>query len=408
MVYTLGIWGGPQMPWKECRPMDERLRFIARLLEGEKMAPLCREFGISRVTGYKIFNRYKECGLDALNDRSRRPYRQANKLPFQIERSILGIKREHPSWGAPKIRDKLIRQYPMVKPPAISTVHAVLDRNGLVKRRKRRRHKAEGTTLVAAHAPNGLWCADYKGEFMLGNKQYCYPLTITDYRSRYLLACEGLKSTRSELAFSVFEEAFKEYGLPNAIRTDNGGPFASANALFGLSRLSVWWLRLSIQLQRIKPGNPQQNGRHERMHLTLKKEATKPASFNFLQQQERFDRFVKVYNNERPHQALGGAYPGEVYTPSARVYEPPPPPDYPFHDRTVSVTRCGRICFAKRKINLSTAFAGQTVGIREVADQIWVVSFMHYDLGFFDNEKGRVEPARNPFTPDNVLTMSPE
>jgi transposase InsO family protein len=396
------------MPWKECRPMDERLRFIARLLEGEKMAPLCREFGISRVTGYKIFNRYKECGLDALNDRSRRPYRQANKLPFQIERSILGIKREHPSWGAPKIRDKLIRQYPMVKPPAISTVHAVLDRNGLVKRRKRRRHKAEGTTLVAAHAPNGLWCADYKGEFMLGNKQYCYPLTITDYRSRYLLACEGLKSTRSELAFSVFEEAFKEYGLPNAIRTDNGGPFASANALFGLSRLSVWWLRLGIQLQRIKPGNPQQNGRHERMHLTLKKEATKPASFNSLQQQERFDRFVKVYNNERPHQALGGAYPGEVYTPSARVYEPPPPPDYPFHDRTVSVTRCGRICFAKRKINLSTAFAGQTVGIREVADQIWVVSFMHYDLGFFDNEKGRVEPARNPFTPDNVLTMSPE
>ena len=303
------------MPWKECRPMDERLRFIARLLEGEKMAPLCREFGISRVTGYKIFNRYKECGLDALNDRSRRPYRQANKLPFQIERSILGIKSEHPSWGAPKIRDKLIRQYPMIKPPAISTVHAVLDRNGLVKRKKRRRYKAEGTALVAAHDPNGLWCADYKGQFMLGNKQYCYPLTITDYRSRYLLACEGLESTRSEFAFSVFEQTFKEFGLPKAIRTDNGGPFASANALFGLSKLSVWWLRLGIQIQRIKPGNPQQNGRHERMHLTLKKEATKPASFNFLQQQERFDQFIRVYNNERPHQALGGAYPGDVYTP---------------------------------------------------------------------------------------------
>jgi putative transposase len=353
-------------------------------------------------------NRYKECGLDALNDRSRRPYRQANKLPFQIERSILGIKREHPSWGAPKIRDKLIRQFSMIKPPAISTVHAVLDRHGLVKRKKRRRHKAQGTELAAAHDPNGLWCADYKGEFMLGNKQYCYPLTITDYRSRYLLACEGLTSTRSELAFSIFEEAFKEFGLPNAIRTDNGGPFASANAIFGLSRLSVWWLRLGIQLQRIKPGNPQQNGRHERMHLTLKKEATKPASFNFLQQQERFDRFVKVYNNERPHQALGGAYPGEVYTPSVRAYEPPPQPDYPFHDRTVCFTRCGRICVYKRKINLSTAFAGQTVGVTEVADQIWLVSFMHYDLGFFDNEKGRVEPARNPFTPEKVLTMSPE
>ena len=241
----------------------------------------------------------------AFNDRSRRPYRHANKLPYQVERTILGIKKEHPSWGAPKIRDKLIREFPMIKPPAVSTVHAVLDRNGLVKRRKRRRYKAKGTELTARHAPNGLWCADFKGEFMLGNKQYCYPLTITDYRSRYLLACEGLSSTRSEFAFSVFERAFKDFGLPGAIRTDNGAPFASGNALFGLSKLAVWWLRLGIQIQRIKPGCPQQNGRHERMHLTLKKEATKPASFNFLQQQERFDRFIEVYNHERPHQALG-------------------------------------------------------------------------------------------------------
>jgi putative transposase len=256
--------------------MDERLRFIARLLEGEKMAPLCREFGISRVTGYKIYERYKACGLDGLNDRSRRPYRHANKLPYQVERTILGIKKDHPSWGAPKIRDKLIRAFPMIKPPAVSTVHAVLDRNGLVKRRKRRRYKAKGTELTAAHAPNGLWCADFKGEFMLGDKQYCYPLTITDYRSRYLLACEGLSSTRSEFAFSVFERTFKDFGLPGAIRTDNGAPFASGNALFGLSKLAVWWLRLGIQIQRIKPGCPQQNGRHERMHLTLKKEATKP------------------------------------------------------------------------------------------------------------------------------------
>jgi transposase InsO family protein len=194
--------------------MDERLRFVARLLEGEKMAVVCRQFGISRVTGYKIFNRYKNCGLDALNDRSRRPYRHANKLPFQVERMILAIKREHGSWGAPKIRDKLIRQLPIIKPPATSTIHAVLDRHGLVKRRKRRRYKAQGTELIAAHAPNGLWCADFKGEFMLGNKQYCYPLTITDYRSRYLLACEALASVRSETAFSVFERAFKDFGLP--------------------------------------------------------------------------------------------------------------------------------------------------------------------------------------------------
>lgn len=390
------------MPWKECKPMDERRRFIARLLEGETMSALCREFGISRVTGYKIFNRYKECGLDALYDRSRRPYRHANRLPFQVERSILGLKREHPSWGAPKLRDKLIRHYPMIKPPATSTVHAVLDRHGLVQRRKCRRYRAEGTTLSAAREPNGLWCADYKGEFKLGNRRYCYPLTVTDYRSRYLLACDGMPSTRSDFAFAAFERAFKDFGLPHAIRTDNGVPFASPNALFGLSKLSVWWLRLGIRIERIKPGHPQQNGRHERMHLTLKKEATKPASFNFLQQQERFDRFGEVYNNQRPHQALGGACPGDIYTPSPRVYRPPPEPDYPFHDRSVRVTRCGRICIGKRKINLSQVFAGQILGLREVEDQIWLVSFLNYDLGFFDRDENRVEPAANPFAPKKV------
>lgn len=390
------------MPWKECKPMDERLRFVARLLEGEKMAPLCREFGISRVTGHKLFNRFKTCGLDAFKDRSRRPYRHANKLPYQVERTILGLKKEHPGWGAPKIRDKIVRAFPMIKPPATSTVHAVLDRHGLVTRRRRRRYKACGTELTGALEVNGLWCADFKGEFMLGNRQYCYPLTITDYRSRYLFACEGLQSVRSEFAFSVFERVFKDYGLPGAIRTDNGAPFASGNALFGLSKLAVWWLRLGIGIQRIKPGNPQQNGRHERMHLTLKKEATKPASFNFLQQQERFDRFVEVYNHERPHQALEGAYPADLYTPSARVYQPPQEPEYPYHDKSVRVTSCGRICIGKRKINLSKVFAGQIVGIREVEDKIWLVSFLDYDLGFFDKDEGRIEPGPNPFAPEQV------
>jgi putative transposase len=225
-------------------------------------------------------------------------------------------------------------------------------------------------------------------------------LTITDYRSRYLLACEGLDSTKSPFAFSVFEHVFKEFGLPAAIRTDNGLPFASPNALFGLSRLSVWWLRLGINIERIKPGHPEQNGRHERMHLTLKKEATKPASYNFLQQQARFDDFIGVYNNERPHQALGGRYPGDLYTPSARPYRPPEQPEYPYHDHTIRVTQCGRICIGNRKINFSTVFAGQDVGIREVADGIWLVSFMDYDLGFFDEDVGRVEPATNPFVPE--------
>ena len=396
------------MPWKECHIVEERMRFIARLLDGENMAPLCREFGISRKTGYKLFNRYKDCGLDALTDRSRRPYRQANQLPMQIEKLIVGLKKEYPHWGAPKIREKLKRLYPDIHCPAVSTVHAVLDRHGLVKRRKRRRNKACGTALAHVSRPNELWCADYKGEFMLADRRYCYPLTVSDYRSRYLLACEGVKSTKSDFAFTVFERAFRDFGLPQAIRTDNGVPFASGNALFGLNRLAVWWLRLGIRLQRIKPGHPEQNGRHERIHLTLKQEATQPAAFNFLQQQERFDAFVAVYNNQRPHQALGGVYPGDVYTPSPREYQPPREPEYPYHDRTIRVTRCGRICIGKRKINFSTVFAGQLVGIREVEDQIWLVSFMDYDLGYFDNERGRVEPGPNPFAPDKVLTMCPE
>jgi putative transposase len=262
--------------------MDERLRFVARLLEGEKMASLCAEFGISRKTGYKIFGRYQNCGLEALSDRSRRPYRQANRLPPQLEAVIVRLKREYPGWGAPKIREKLRRQAIAPHLPAISTVHAVLDRHGLVQHRRRRRRPTAPSALSSPITPNALWCVDYKGEFMLGNRRYCYPLTITDFASRYLLTCEALTTTQERFAFTVFERTFKEFGLPLAIRSDNGVPFASAHALYGLSKLSVWWLRLGIAIERIKPGHPQQNGRHERMHLTLKKETTKPAAANVL------------------------------------------------------------------------------------------------------------------------------
>jgi putative transposase len=351
--------------------MDERLRFVARLLDGERMAELCREFGISRKTGYKIFTRYKDIGLEGLTDRSRRPYRQANRLPFQVETLILGLKREHPSWGAPKIRAKLRRRFPDIKPPAISTVHAVLDRNGLVSHGRERRYHAQGTSLSVPTSPNDLWCADFKGEFMLADKRYCYPLTITDFASRY------------------------------------GAPFASASAIFGLSKLSVWWLRLGIGLERIQPGKPTQNGRHERMHLTLKKETTKPAANNFLQQQEKFDRFIECYNQQRPHQAIEMHYPGELYRPSERAYHGLDPLEYPFHDRTVAVTMCGRVCFGSRKINLSTVFAGQNVGVKEVDEKVWLISFMHYDLGFFDHESSRFECAENPFEA-KVLPMSSE
>ena len=387
------------MPWKESSVMEERLRFVARLLEGEGMSEVCRSFGISRKTGYKIFNRYKEHGLEALSDRSRRPVRYANQLPAPVEQMIVRLKKEKPHWGARKIRELLVRRLAGdVRVPAKSTVHAVLDRHGLVKRaRQRRRNKAQGTPLSQAPAPNDLWCTDFKGEFKLGNGQYCYPLTATDQASRFLLMCEALQSTKEETAFTAFLRLFQERGLPGAIRSDNGLPFASPNGLYNLSKLSVWWLRLGIKIERIKPGHPQQNGRHERMHLTLKTETTRPASFNSLQQQARFDDFVNEFNAERPHEALAMKCPAEIYKPSNRPYKGLPEIAYPFHDREALVTQCGRICMHRKKINISTVMAGQKLGIKEVDDAIWLVSFMHYDLGYIDLEQKTLQTIDNPF-----------
>jgi len=386
------------MPWRECSVMEERLRFVARLLEGEEMSFLCREFGISRKTGYKIYERYKDCGMEALSDRSRRPFRYGNQLPFQVEAAIVQLKKEKPHWGAPKLRELLFRKFPSdVKVPAVSTIHAVLDRHNLVQPRKGPRHRAQGTALSTGQNPNELWCVDFKGEFKLGDGRYCYPLTVTDHASRYLLMCEALESVREETAFTAFESLFQERGLPSAIRSDNGVPFASPHALFGLSKLSVWWLRLGIAIERIKPGKPQQNGRHERMHLTLKKEATRPAKPNFLQQQARFDDFVQEFNDERPHEALAMKMPAEIYQPSTRTYNGLAELKYPFHDRTVLVTSCGRVCLHRKKINVSTVFSGQTLGIKEVEENTWLLSFMDYDLGYIDLDEKCLQPLDNPF-----------
>jgi transposase InsO family protein len=387
------------MPWRECSAMEERLRFVARLLDGEGMSDVCRGFGISRKTGYKIFNRYKDEGLEALTDRSRRPVRYANQLPDQIERTIVRLKKDKPHWGARKIRELLIRKLAGdVRIPAKSTVHAVLDRHGLVSRaRQRRRCKAEGTLLSQAAVPNDLWCADFKGEFRLGSGRYCYPLTVTDQASRYVLACEALESTKEGPVIEAFVRLFRERGLPDAIRSDNGLPFASPNGLYNLSRLSVFWLRLGIAIERIKPGNPQQNGRHERMHRTLKAETTRPPGMNSLQQQARFDAFMSEFNDERPHEAIQMKTPTELYAPSSRAYEGLPEVEYPFHDRDILVTACGRICMHRKKINVSTVLAGQRLGIKEVDDGIWLVSFMHYDLGYIDLEQRTLQTIDNPF-----------
>jgi transposase InsO family protein len=394
------------MPWKESSVMDERLRFVSRLVEGESMSDVCREFGISRTTGYKIFERYKEDGPVALCDRSRRPIRYANQLPEQIEKLVVSCKREKPHWGARKIRELLLRRLPGdVRVPAISTIHAVLDRHGLVKHDKRRRNKATGTPLSPGLTPNQLWCVDFKGEFKLGNGRYCYPLTVTDHASRYLLLCEAMEATKEDPAITAFERLFRARGLPAAIRSDNGVPFASPNGLYNLSKLSVWWLRLGIDIERIKPGKPTQNGRHERMHLTLKQETTRPPGTNFLQQQERFDSFVEEFNTERPHEALAMKCPAQLYATSPRSYAGLPEIEYPFHDREVLVTCCGRICMHRKKINVSTVLAGQKLGIREVDDGIWLVSFLTYDLGYIDLEQRTLQTLDNPFGP-RVSTMS--
>jgi transposase InsO family protein len=386
------------MPWKESSVMDERLRFVARLLEGEPMSDVCREFGISRTTGYKIFERYKEDGPVALSDRSRRPIRYANQLPEQIVKLVVSYKREKPHWGARKIRELLVRRLAGdIRIPAISTIHAVLDRYGLVKHDKRRRNKATGTPLSPGLAANELWCVDFKGEFKLGNGKYCYPLTVTDHASRFLLECQALESTREDPVIGAFERLFVARGLPAAIRSDNGVPFASPNGLYNLSKLSVWWLRLGIDIERIKPGHPQQNGRHERMHLTLKQETTRPPGANILQQQERFDAFVEEFNTERPHEALAMKCPAQLYATSPRSYNGLPEIEYPFHDKEVLVTCCGRICMHRKKINVSTVLAGQKLGIKEVDDGIWLVSFLTYDLGYIDLEQRTLQTLDNPF-----------
>jgi transposase InsO family protein len=380
--------------------MDERVRFVDRILHGESMSEVCREFGISRKTGYKIFNRYRDEGLEALCDRSRRPVRYANQLPDQIERAIVECKRNKPHWGARKIREQLVRKLAgEVRIPARSTVHAVLDRHGLVSqaRKRSRANKAVGTQLSQAAAPNDLWCTDFKGEFKTGNGRYCYPLTVTDQASRYLLLVEALESTKEEPVIAAFVRLFRDRGLPAAIRSDNGLLFASPNGLYNLSKLSLFWLRLGIAIERIQPGNPQQNGRHERMHLTLKQETTRPPAMTVLQQQARFDAFISEFNEERPHEALAMQTPAELYMPSSRPYQGLPELQYPFHDKDILVTACGRICMHRKKINISTVLAGQRLGIKEVDDGIWLVSFMHYDLGYIDLEQRTLQTIDNPF-----------
>lgn len=359
------------------------------------MTDLCKEFGISRKTGYKLRDRFLDHGSRGFEDRSRRPHRSPFETADDVIDLIVEWRSNHPTWGPKKIRSEIGKKHPGVKVPACSTIGEILSRKHLVKRRKRRRKAPPSLTpLHESDAPNQVWCCDFKGEFRLGNQRYCYPLTVSDHFSRFLLCCESLEGPTEQGVRPAYEAMFTEYGVPDAMRSDNGTPFASTG-LAGLTSLSVWWMRLGIRLERIAPGHPEQNGRHERMHLTLKQDTTRPPKQNFLQQQERFDRFRKEFNGARPHEALGMKYPAEVYEPAVRKYESELAPlKYPLHDEVRPVYPCGNVSVpGQGKRYLSQALRNENIGLRELTPGNWLATFMDLDLGVFEVDPRRFTPG---------------
>lgn len=364
------------------------MEIMRRLVGGERISDLCREYGISRKTGDKFKQRFKRLGVAGLLERSSAPSVIPHKTSPELAAVIVAARKQHPTWGGKKLKEVLEKQYKRVF-PAASTIGEILVRHGLVKHRKRRPgHKSTPTALREAHAPNEIWCVDYKGQFRLGDQTYCYPLTMTDQFSRYILGCEGMAAIADEAARDSSEEIFSTYGLPNVMRSDNGVPFASTG-LAGLTRLSVYWLRLGIVLERIRPAHPEENGRHERMHRTLKAETARPPRGNLLQQQELFDQFVDEFNSERPHEALAMKCPAEVYTSSLKPYPSKLSEiSYPAHDDTMIINRFGQVNVAGiGQVHMTKALCGQPVGIREELDGRWLVTFMNIDLGHVHRDR---------------------
>jgi putative transposase len=365
------------MPWMETAPVEQRTAFIADHRQGlYPMTELCARYGISRKTGYKWLERFEEHGRHGLADRSRAPHHCPHRIPPEIAELLCTMRRRHPDWGAGKLLDYLEPRSPEVEWPAVSTVSDLLARRGLVpKRRRRRPHQHPGVVPPTTTAPNDLWTADFKGQFPTQDGVLCYPLTIADQHTRFLLTCHGLPSTHGVGARTVFERAFRTYGLPTAIRTDNGVPFATSG-IHGLSQLNVWWMRLGIQHQRIHPGRPQQNGAHERMHRTLKRGAIRPPRRNAPAQQRAFNRFRTEYNTERPHDHLGGATPASRYGPSPRTYPTRlPAQDYPGHFLVKKITTGGTFRFQHRLLFLAHSLTTHHIGLEETDDGIWSIYF---------------------------------
>jgi putative transposase len=379
------------MPWKETCAVEERLAFIKDVLRRDLgKSELCRRYGISRPTGDKWIDRFVDHGMDGLKDLVSSPHHHPNQVPEELAEMLLALRRAHMTWGPKKLRAYLEQRYSTMNWPWPSTIGQLLRLNGLAVGRKRRpRTPAYTQPFAGCGKPNRTWCGDFKGQFRTGNST-CYPLTITDAFSRYLLRCQGMPRPCTTPTVSIFESAFREYGLPEAIRSDNGAPFAS-NAIGGLSRLSVWWVKLGIVPERIKPGHPEQNGRHERMHLTLKQETASPPRSSMRSQQQRFDAFRQEYNQQRPHEALEQRTPADAYQASPRGYPSRlPEPEYGQNTLVRYVRKSGEIKWQGQRMYLGQVLAGENVGLEPILDGFWLVNFYKMPIGVMDDRRRKV------------------
>ena len=375
--------------------MDERLAFIAEHGRGERgMSALCRAYAISRKTGYKLLARYRTEGPVGLTDHSRAPHHHPQAIPAEVQTAVLALRAAHPSWGPRKLRGRLQRGQPDMRWPALSSIGQLLRRQGLTAPAPRARRAGVPAPLTVGSAPNEVWTIDFKGWFRTGDGRRCDPLTLVDEASRYLLDCTAVAQPTRPHVQACLERRFRQYGLPAVLRSDNGPPFAASQGALGLSGLAVWWIKLGIRPERIAPGHPEQNPRHERLHRTLKQETTRPPAATRCAQQRVFDHFQLLYNHERPHEALAQQPPASVYVPSARAYPARvQSPEYAAPVLVRRVRQCGEIKWRGRLIFLSHALRGEPVGLEEVADGCWRISFGPLVLGCLHADADGLHPV---------------
>ena len=393
------------MPWKETQVMEERLKFIAAYLEGEwTMSELWRAYGISRPTGYEVLARYQAHGLDGVRERSRAAQHHPNQMAPALAEQVVQARHAHPRWGPRKLRAWMARKQPDVPWPAPSPIGTLLTRHGLVapRRRVRRPPAAGGGPGATGAGPNDVWCADFKGWFRTGDGRRCEPLTISDECSRFLLTCRAVERPDWEHTYPLFHRAFCAYGVPRAIRTDHGPPFAS-RGVGGLSRLALWWIKLGIRPQRIAPGKPQQNGRHERMHQTLKQAVARPPRASWPAQQRALEDFRHEYNYERPHEALHLTPPADHYVPAPHSYPRPLGVHYPAHDVVRHVRTNGEIKWRGQRHFLSEVLCGELVGLTQATDRYWHIYFGPVPLATMDDCTQQLR--RDPPTPEQTAEL---